>query len=62
MARRHPWRDSVVGAWRDATDAWLVERESVAIGYGTEMAEFEARTPRPRLRDFMIHMSHGVAA
>lgn len=56
--RRNPWVDTVTQAWRAANDAWEAEREAVAIGYATEMAEFAALKPRPRLKDFMVHMAH----
>lgn len=60
MARRNAWLEDVHAAWRAANDAWEAEAEEVAIGYPTELAEFAARNPRPRLKDFMIHMSHGT--
>lgn len=55
----HWWREYVTAAWRGAHDAWEAERERVAIGYATEEAEYEAAHPRPRLRDFMEHLSTG---
>lgn len=59
--RVHTWRNDVSEAWLLATHAWLLERERVAVGYATEMADFEANHPRPRLADFMSAMSPGVA-
>jgi hypothetical protein len=56
---RHWWRELVTDAWRSAYQAWWLEREAFAIGYSTEMEEFEAANPAPRLRDFMVHMSSG---
>lgn len=53
---RNAWRDSVHAAWQAATDAWLLARESEAIGYATEMAQFEQDNPRPRFKDFLIAM------
>lgn len=55
----HLWRDQVSEAWLLATHAWLLARESVAVGYATEEAEFEENHPRPRLVDFMHAMSPG---
>lgn len=59
-SKRHVWRDQVTDAWLVATEAWLLHREEVAIGYRTEEAEFEAHHPRPRLADFMDAMRPGV--
>lgn len=56
---RHWWRELVTEAWRAALDAWEAKREEVAIGYATEMREFEEQFPRPRLADFMVHLSNG---
>lgn len=55
----HWWREMVTEAWRCADQAWQLHREAVAIGYPTEMREFEAQHPRPRLGDFMVHLSTG---
>lgn len=60
--RRHWWRDLVTEAWRCADQAWLLAREAEAIGYPTEEAEFARHTPRPRLQDFMVHLSTGSMA
>lgn len=57
--KKHTWRETVTDAWFMATHAWILEREAVAIGYGTEEAEFEENHPRPRLNDFMHAMSPG---
>ncbi len=59
---RHWWREFVTDAWRSADYAWWLERESTAIGYPTEMREFAEQRPRPRLRDFMVHLSTGAIA
>lgn len=59
---RHWWRDYVTDAFRSATHAWEAQAEAVAIGYATELAEFAARHPRPRLKDFMTHLSTGALA
>jgi hypothetical protein len=59
-SKRHTWREDVTDAWWMATQAWLLHRENVAIGYATEMAEFEEHHPRPRLADFMSALSAGT--
>lgn len=59
---RHWWREYVVEAYRAADHAWWLARESTALGYSTEMREFAEHTPRPRLRDFMVHLSSGGIA
>lgn len=56
---RHWWREMVVDAWRTANHAWELEAERVALGYATELAEYAAEHPRPRLQDFMVHLSCG---
>lgn len=56
----HWWRELVTEAWRTATLAWEADRERVALGYSTEMIEYEAAHPRPRLGDFMRHLSTGA--
>jgi hypothetical protein len=57
--RLNPWVSMVYDAWRAAHDAWEAEAEHVAIGYDTELREFAATHPRPRLKDFMVHLSYG---
>ena len=57
--KRHWWRDLVTEAWSCADHAWQLHREQVAIGYDTEEREFAAEHPRPKLRDFMVHLSNG---
>lgn len=54
---RHWWRELVTDSWRAANHAWELDREAVAIGYATEMAEYQAANPRPTLGDFMRHLS-----
>ena len=49
---KHWWRDLV-------TDAWWLRREAEALGYETEMREFEQEHPAPRLGDFMRELSTG---
>lgn len=58
--KRHTWREQVTDAWLTATQAWLLHREEVAIGYATEEREFEEHHPRPRLADFMDALRPGV--
>lgn len=55
----HWWREYVTEEWRAAYQAWWLHREEVAIGYATEMREFEAEHPAPRLADFMRALSRG---
>ena len=55
--RPHWWREYVTDQWRCARLAWELHAESVAIGYTTELAEFRAEVPPPRLGDFMQHLS-----
>ena len=59
---RHWWREFVVDAWRSADHAWWLARENAAAGYRTEMREFAQLHPRPRLGDFMTHLSTGALA
>jgi len=59
---RHWWRDLVTDAWRAADAAWFLAAEAVAIGYDTELAEYAQTHPRPRLKDFMTHLSSGAIA
>ena len=57
----HRWRETVTDAWRSATQAWELQAEAESYGYKTELAEFAAANPRPQLKHFMIHLSHGQA-
>lgn len=62
---RNLWREYVTDAWRAADHAWWLDREAVAIGYATEMAEYQADHPRPTLRAFMVALApawHGPKA
>lgn len=54
------WVSSVHEAWQCATLAWEADREAVAVGYGTEMREYEAAHPRPCFRDFLVGMAGGA--
>lgn len=60
--RRRPnkWVQGVWDAWHCATHAWELEAEAVTLGYATEMAEYEEQHPRPRFKDFLIHLSPGT--
>lgn len=57
--KRHVWRETICEAFYCADHAWWLLREEVALGYKTEMAEFAQTHPRPQLKWFMIHLSHG---
>lgn len=57
--KRHVWRETITEAFYCADHAWWLLREEVALGYPTEMREFAERHPRPQLKWFMIHLSHG---
>jgi len=57
--RRHVWRETVVEAWSCAMHVWELDAEAASVGYATELAEWEETHPRPRLRDFMIHLAYG---
>lgn len=59
---RHWWREYITDAWRSADHAWWMARENSALGYSAEMREFAQLHPRPRLRDFMTHLSTGALA
>lgn len=59
---RHWWRELVTDAFRSATAAWDLQAEAVAIGYATELREYAEQHPRPRLKDFMVHLSNGALA
>lgn len=50
---RNRWRDACVHEFDCAYQAWWLEREAAALGYATEMAEWESTHPAPRLADFM---------
>jgi len=57
---RHWWRDLVVDVWHNANEAWLRDREAVAIGYATEEREYAEANPRPTLKEAMIQLSRGA--
>lgn len=59
---RHWWRDLVTDAHSCAMQAWFLQAEANAIGYETELREYAEQHPRPRLRDFMVHLSQGGLA
>ena len=56
---RHWWRELVTDAWRSANEAWERQLEATTSMYEAEVAEYAAEHPRPRLGDFMRHLSHG---
>jgi hypothetical protein len=58
-SKQHRWRYDVTEAWFFATHAWLLAAEAATNGWTTELADFEANHPRPRLGDFMEALSLG---
>lgn len=48
------WREMNCTLLLDADLAWQADREAVAIGYATEMAEYAAVHTRPTLKAFLI--------
>lgn len=56
MARNRR-RDAVVNLFDCAYHAWWLEREAAALGYQTEMREWEETHPAPRLAEFMQTMA-----
>lgn len=55
----HWWRDTVTDAWRCAMQAWEKDAEAASNGWTTELREWTTDHPKPRLRDFMLHLSAG---
>lgn len=51
---RNWWREFICDALFNAEQAWQRHRESVAIGYATEEAEFAQQHPRPTLKALLI--------
>lgn len=58
---RSRWHGELMEAFFFATHAWELQAEAETFGYKTEMAEYAAVNPRPQLKHFMIHLSHGQA-
>jgi len=54
---RNAWVEAVHDAWFWANHAWTLEAEAASSGHATELAEFAASHPRPRLGDFMRTLS-----
>lgn len=50
---RNWWREYNCDQLFYAAAAWERECEAVALGYGTEEAEFAAENPRPTLKAFL---------
>lgn len=50
----HRWREYVVDVYRRVVVAWEWDRETVALGYGTEMEEYELENPRPTFKEALI--------
>lgn len=59
---RHWWRELVTEAFHCARDAWERDADLIALGYDTEEREYAEKKPKPRLGDFMIHLSTGAWA
>lgn len=59
---RHWWRDYLTAAFSSATAAWELAAEAASNGWATELRDFEANHPRPRLRDFMVQLGSGAMA
>lgn len=62
VKRRHWWRDMCHDAYMAAAHAWELQAEAVALGYATELREFAEAHPRPRYKDFLVHLSSGRMA
>lgn len=56
-SHRNRWRNQAVELYRAAYHAWWLERETVCLGYATEMAEWMETHPAPRLADFLSELS-----
>lgn len=59
---RHWWRELVRTTWRSAYDQWHRDAEAASNGWATELAEFRAAHPVPKLRDVMVGLSSGAIA
>lgn len=49
------WREYNMDLFFFATQVWERQCEEVALGYDTEIAEYEEAHPRPNLKAFLIH-------
>lgn len=47
------WHEDLVESYRTARAAWEAQEEAVALGYGTERAEFAAATTPPTFRAWL---------
>ena len=54
---RNWWREWTTEVWRSADHAWWLDREAVALGYSTEMAEYAAEHPRPTFKATLVELS-----
>lgn len=52
--RRNLWHTTLMQTYSDAAWSWWQEAEAVTSLHATELDDFR---PRPRLRDFMVHLS-----
>lgn len=48
------WREYNYELWLAATQVWEQQVEEVALGYDTEIAEYELLHPRPTLKQFLL--------
>lgn len=55
----NPWVATVYDAWLSATHVWEAQAEAASLGYDTELAEYERAHPRPRYKDFLVHLARG---
>lgn len=49
------WREYNMEMFTLDTIAWEQRREEEALGYDTEMDEFEAANPRPNLKSLLVN-------
>jgi hypothetical protein len=54
---RNWFRELAVSTWREAHDAWLLQREAVCIGYATEEREYAQLHPRPTFKATLIGLA-----
>lgn len=59
---RHWWRELVTTHWRSAYHQWHRDAEAASNGWATELDEFRAENPVPRLSQFMAGLSSGRIA
>jgi hypothetical protein len=52
------WLRDVMAAYSAAEHAWWLAAEAASNGWATELSEFAAEHPRPRLREFLESFAH----